>query len=324
MRPRCPQVAAEPFPGKAVARPQGLALATQSGQLAKPHLFQQNGIAMDEHLKQLLSLGREHYHLREFDLAEAVLQQITAETDRFADVYDMLGVIAHSRGDFPGAEEMFGRAIELNPNYTEALLNLVVTLNDQGKYSEARRLYARVRALGADPSHPDPFAVGKIANMHAQTAQAYQDAGMLADAVAELEKAVVLRPSFADLRTRLALLYRDTGDVARAKEQLQAAKAASPGYVQARVLLGVMLLTGGEREAAQAEFQAVLDTDPENKNAQMYLRLAASNAWRSDRPDGDPLSRASKSESQTEAAPPPAEAEKGTAAKEPAPGQSSD
>ena len=60
-------------------------------------------LAMDEHLKQLLSLGREHYQVRDFERAESVLRQVVAETDRFADVHDMLGVIAHSRGNFEAA-----------------------------------------------------------------------------------------------------------------------------------------------------------------------------------------------------------------------------
>ena len=55
---------------------------------------------MDDHVKQLLLLGREHYQKREFDKAEYLLRQVVTETDRLADVFDMLGVIAHSRGDF--------------------------------------------------------------------------------------------------------------------------------------------------------------------------------------------------------------------------------
>ncbi|MGC4091956.1 MAG: hypothetical protein QM756_29545 [Polyangiaceae bacterium] len=66
-----------------------------------------SSFAMDDHLKQLLLLGREHYQQREFEKAEYVLRQVVTETDRFADVFDMLGVIAHSRGDFLAAERHF-------------------------------------------------------------------------------------------------------------------------------------------------------------------------------------------------------------------------
>jgi tetratricopeptide (TPR) repeat protein len=239
---------------------------------------------MDDHLKQLLLLGREHYQKREYDKAEYLLKQVVAQTDRFADVFDMLGVIAHSQGDFSQAERHFEKAVRLNPNYTEAQLNLMVTYNDLGKYDAARELYARIRARGGPGGIGDPFAKGKIANMHAELSQAYSDAGMASEAVAELERAVALCPSFADLRTRLAVLYRDSGRTDRAREQLEHARSANPNYAQARVLLGVMMLSAGELEPAENEFQTVLARDPDNKGAQMYLKLVRSRLASSDRP----------------------------------------
>ena len=205
---------------------------------------------MDEHLKQLLALAREHYGRSEYDKAEYLLKQVVSKTDRFADVYNMLGVISYSRGDFKHAEASFERAVQLNPSYTEALLNLMVAYNDLGRYEDARKIYGKVRRVGSSSGEPDPFAKGKIANMHADLSQAYQDAGMRPDAIVELEKAVRLCPTFADLRTRLATLYRDAGDNARAKEQLGAAKQANPNYLQARTVLAVILLSEGRNAAA--------------------------------------------------------------------------
>ncbi len=234
-----------------------LFLAPPCGQRAGPDLglshtgpLKQTAV-MDDHLKQLLLLGREHYQKREFDKAEYLLKQVVQQTDRFADVFDMLGVIAHAHGDFARAELNFEKAVGLNPNYTEAQLNLMVTYNDLGKYDSAREIYARIRGRAAGGEGPtDPFAMGKIANMHAEVSQAYQDAGMPGEAVSELERAVALCPSFVDLRTRLATLYRDLGQKERAREQLEIAKQYNPNYVQARVLLGVALLSAGEHKAA--------------------------------------------------------------------------
>src|SRR5690349_9514113 len=128
---------------------------------------------MDEHLKQLLALGREHYGRSEYDKAEYLLRQVVGKTDRYADVYNMLGVIAYSRGDFKDAETSFERAVQLNPNYTEALLNLMVAYNDLGRYDDARKIYSKVRKVGNLGGEADPYAKGKIANMHADLSQAY-------------------------------------------------------------------------------------------------------------------------------------------------------
>ena len=228
---------------------------------------------MDDRLKQLLILGREHYDRREYERAEHVLREVLDKTDRYADVYNMLEVILHERGDFVAAEQHFERAVELNPNYTEALLNLAVTYNDLGKYDAARQVYGRIRREEGDGLAIDPFARGKIANMHADLAQAYIDAGSSADAIEQLKKAVELCPKFADLHTRLGSLYRDANNLALARVHYAAARDANPRYVLARVLLGVTLLSLGSIDQAIGEWREALAIDPENKNAKMYLRM---------------------------------------------------
>lgn len=227
---------------------------------------------MDERLKQLLVLGREHYERHEYDRAERVLRQVLEITDRYPDVFNMLAVICHDRGDFIAAEQHFERAVELNPNYTEALLNLAVTYNDLGKYEAARQVYGKIRKGTATEGVLDPFARGKIANMHAALAQAYTDCGCRAEAIDELRKGVELCPTFADLQTKLATLYRDDGNLILARQHYQAACDANERYVPARLLLGVTLLALGEPESAAAEWRGVLAIEPENRPAKMYLR----------------------------------------------------
>jgi len=230
---------------------------------------------MDERLKQLLVLGREHYERREYDRAERLLRQVLEVTDRYADVFNMLAVICHDRADFAAAEGYFERAVELNPNYTEALLNLAVTYNDLGKYEAARQVYARVRGAGkGQEGGPDPFVRGKLANMHADLAQAYSDAGIRGEAIEQLRKAVDLCPTFADLQTKLGTLYRDDGNLPQARRCYEAARAENARFVPARVLLGVTLLTLGAIDEAIAEWREALAIEPDNRSARMYLRMA--------------------------------------------------
>lgn len=231
---------------------------------------------MDEHLRQLLLLGREHYEKGEYERAAQLLKQVVGQTDKFADVFDMLGVMAHGRGELKNARAFFEKAISLNPNYTEAQLNLMVTLNDLGEYEAARKIYSGIRHRGGTGRELDPFAKGKIANMHAELSRAYQDVGMTVEAISELERAVNLCPTFVDLRTRLGMLYRDAGDLTRAREQFEASKNANPKYLPARVQLGVLLLSAGENDNAIVELRGVLSQEPDNKAAQMYLRIATS------------------------------------------------
>ncbi len=229
---------------------------------------------MDERTKELLLLGREHYQKGEYDRAEHVLGQVLEKTDHYADVHNMLGFILHSRGDFVAAERHFERAVELNPGYTEALLNLAVTYNDLGKYEASRQVYARIKKAEGQSGIFDSFARGKIANMHADLAAAYIDVGCREDAIVELKKAVALCPTFPDLWTRLGTIYRDMGNLAFAREAYETAVKTAPRYVQARILLGVTLLTQGSQDEAMAAWREVIAIEPENKSAKMYLRMA--------------------------------------------------
>ncbi len=181
---------------------------------------------MDEHTKQLLLLGREHYQKREFEKAEQMLRQVLETDDRLADVHDMLGVICHSRGNFAQAEHHFERALAINPSYTEAALNLAVTYNDRGKYEAARQVYARIKgapgrhAAGARSRSP----AARSPTCTPRSGRPTPTRASPREAIGEYEKAVGLCPQFADLRTKL-------GDAsARAQRAAASARAVRGGH----------------------------------------------------------------------------------------------
>jgi tetratricopeptide (TPR) repeat protein len=231
---------------------------------------------MDDRLKHKIVAAKEHFDRREYDHAEPLLLQIVERNDRLADVHNMLGKVRHERGDFEGAKEAFERAVEVNPTYTEAVLNLAVAYNDLGDYAAGREVFERLRA-SSTPSMTggieDSYALGKIANMHAATAQAYADIGYMDDAVRELQKATGLRPAFADLHARLGVLHRERGDLGEAQAAFEAACAANPNYVHARIQLGVTLFMLERKVEALEAFKRALDLEPSNKIAAMYVRL---------------------------------------------------
>jgi tetratricopeptide (TPR) repeat protein len=221
-----------------------------------------------------MHLAREHYQANEYDRAEPLLLQIVRDHRGFADMHNMLGVIHHAHSRFAQAQTMFEEALQINPAYTEAALNLAVTYNDLGKYREAREVYARAIAQSkSQPRHLDPFARGKIANMHARTADAYVGVGLYDDALAEYRKALDLCPTFVDIRTKLASTLRDVGDKDGAIREYQAAKAQAPKYLPARINLGVTLYSVGRKDEARVEWESVLAEDPENKSCRMYLDI---------------------------------------------------
>jgi tetratricopeptide (TPR) repeat protein len=232
------------------------------------------GRVMDERTRENLTRGREHYAAREYGKAEPFLAEIAEANFDFADVYDMLGVIYHQQGRLVEAQGMFQKALALNPNYTEAALNLAVTYNDLGKYKEAKEIYARAMTVSKSaPKQLDPFARGKIANMHADVGGAYHDVGQYVDAVREYEKALMLCPTFNDIRTRLGVTLREMGSLVAAAREFERVRHDSPKYIPARVNLGLTYYTMGRRADALAEWQHILDIEPTNKSAAMYIAM---------------------------------------------------
>ncbi len=134
---------------------------------------------MDEDLRRLLTIGREHYTAHDWDAAEKALTQVLGQHRGFADVFNMLGVIWHGQGKLVEAQGAFEEALRLNPSYTEAALNLAVTYNDLGKYAEARDVYGKaIQRTRSAPRSLDPFVKGKLANMHADLGAAYAGLAM--------------------------------------------------------------------------------------------------------------------------------------------------
>lgn len=229
---------------------------------------------MREEIRQKLTLGREHYNKREFSKAEPMLRQAVQMGARYADVFNMLGVIRHDKGELESARQAFQEAVELNPNYTEAALNLVVTLNDMGRYEEAREIYQRLVARGERaPGGIDPYIRGKIANLHADLASAYQEAGLAAECMHELRKAILLCPEFVDLRLRLAKLYLEQRDLRAARLELEEALRYKPRYAAAHVALGLVHFEEGHAADAIAEWERALECDENDPTARMYLRM---------------------------------------------------
>src|SRR5262245_8476716 len=232
---------------------------------------------MDDHIRELIQLGRDHYERGEYDKAERLLSEVTRTARGYADIFNMLGVIYHDQGRFAQAQEAFEQALHINPNYTEAALNLAVTYNDLGKYQEAKEVYTRAmtRSRG-EPRMLDLFAKGKIANMHAELGDAYAGLAMLEEAVREYNRALTLCPSFVDIRTRLALALRDSGRGEDALRELRAVKEMNPSFLPARIHLGVTLYSLGRVDEAVVEWDDVLAADPANRSAKMYLSMVRS------------------------------------------------
>ena len=229
---------------------------------------------MEAELRQKMVLAREHYRHHEYDRAEPLVRQIIAEHPGSAEMFNILGVILHDRGLFSEAQQLFEQALHINPAYTEVALSLSIVYNDMGHYDKARETYGRAMAkVNNQPRQLDPFASGKLANMHADLAEAYRGLGLFEEAAIELRAALKLHPGFCDLHCQLAMVLSESGDRQGAVARYREAVAQNGNYAPAHIQLGAELYALGQRYEAHAAWERALLLSPGDKRVAIYLNL---------------------------------------------------
>ncbi|HXZ84390.1 MAG TPA: tetratricopeptide repeat protein [Myxococcota bacterium] len=109
---------------------------------------------------------------------------------------------------------------------------------------------------------------------HFSAGAALLEAGKLAEAQAELERAVAAQPAFAPAQSRLADVLRKRGEPAAALAAYERALRLDPSYADAHAGEGIALDALGRREEALAEYRRALALDPNHPDANNNLANA--------------------------------------------------
>ena len=143
-----------------------------------------------------------------------------------------LGAVSFVLQDIKGAEQAYRRAVELNPAFADALINLGTIYHERGRRAdrEAGRLLLEQsvsyyeRALQQLPNHADAWA-----NM----GLAYADMGNSQQAREAYERALFLNPRNPRLLTNMGNYYATLAQQTAGEEQLRALEQARSFYNQA-------------------------------------------------------------------------------------------
>lgn len=229
---------------------------------------------MGKDVQELYELGNKLFEEGKFTDAEPILKDVIVITPKYADVYNKLGIISNLNGDLRTAAGYFEKALELNPRYTEASLNLAVTYNDLGEFKKAQEVFSMAAQIAhPDPNAVDPFIAGKLANEHFKVGNIYLQFNMNDEAIEEYRKAIKLHPKLADVHTKLGIALRNRGNKEEAIVHFVKAKVINPHYGQAWVQLGLSYYMEGLTGLAYEEWEKALEFNPEFKEAETYLKL---------------------------------------------------
>jgi tetratricopeptide (TPR) repeat protein len=88
-------------------------------------------------VNNLLNLGMAHLRLGRVDEADRAFRAITAQNDRYAPAHNGLGLVAVKREDAETARREFEKALEVNPDDLNSLLDLGILYQKTGNKKQA-------------------------------------------------------------------------------------------------------------------------------------------------------------------------------------------
>jgi Tfp pilus assembly protein PilF len=143
-------------------------------------------------------------YLAEGDTAKALESLNKAlHADRCdADIYEGLGDVYMKRNEPDIARACYESALEIDPDFPEALEKLGVVFARQGDIEKARSIFNRV--LADFPT--------ENASTHINLAACYSETGDKESARKELERALEVDPDSFQAFYRLTILYEEMGD----------------------------------------------------------------------------------------------------------------
>ncbi len=234
--------------------------------------------------------------LKRNDYSAAAKQFVSALEihPNYPDLHYYLAVAARKAGDIEVAQGHIAEALVLNPKFAKAILEQGIQAYQQGEYESGLKRaeqaisldpslrndrYERAKGLSESGEHETamvalesiPEALDDVMS-HARLADGLYKKGLYQQAAEEYEKALAIKPKFADLRCHYGLALHALGKVEQSIQQFNQALEVNPNYVEARLHLAVTFRDSDQPLAAQAEFLRVLETDPDNIVARNNIR----------------------------------------------------
>jgi len=146
-----------------------------------------------------------------------------------------LGNAREEQGDSAGAIAAWRRALELRPEYPEALNNLALTLHEQGDPRAAIATFEE--ALRRRPA----FVAARF-----NLGNALQDVGALDEAIACFQQTLALQGDLAEAHLNLGSALQERGDRAAARTSFEAALRLRPHDADAHGNLALLDLLEGD------------------------------------------------------------------------------
>ncbi len=209
------------------------------------------------------NLGRAHLRGGQVEEAQAEFRKALALDPNNADALLNLGSLARLHGNTAEAERYVEQALRVNPNSAAALAELAELKRERGEVDESIRLYGE--ALALDDSHPAVYL---------GLGDSLQRAGQYPEAEAAFQRVLELDPDSFEARYNLGVTYGQQQRFDEAARNYETALALRPDHshaVSALNNLANLHLARGEQDLAIARFEQAVKASPRHFESRFNL-----------------------------------------------------
>ena len=190
--------------------------------------------------------------------AERCYQAFLTLAPMDANANHLLGVLRCQQGRHTEALPLLETALAAAPQSAEIQAHYGLALHGAGRHAEALAILDSALALAADR-----FALqAETLNSRGMVLMALQRA---AEALASLEKAVTLEPSYAEAWNNRGIALRGMDRMTDASESFARAAALAPGHPGVLFNLGLACRATGDLDQALAAFERILESYPDHR-----------------------------------------------------------
>ncbi|HIQ30794.1 MAG TPA: tetratricopeptide repeat protein [Aquifex aeolicus] len=212
--------------------------------------------------RHLYDLGMSSFYAKNFSEAIAYLYRASRKAPQEPKVWNALGITYMEVGEFKKSEEAFKRALQSDPNFSEAKMNLGILYLRKKDYREAiKYLREAVSDETFDKKHVAFYHLAKV----------YKELGDKRSYLENLKKATAYNPLFMEAQLELGSAYMDEKNYEEAHKLYRSLIDNNFGSPEVYLGLAKALYEMGMLEEAKEALRAVL----ENKQANNLHRSQA-------------------------------------------------
>lgn len=229
------------------------------------------------------------------------------------------GLLLEKCGDLKGAEATYRQALQMNPKYAPAMVNLAQLAYNTGAFDNAATLYRE--ALAADPKNVQAYN-GTALILFDRAHSLNNDPNTMKEAIGQLRRALAVDAGSMPAYTLLALIYYTLAETDRSKLDLadlvckqakevddkypeiynvsgliklrrknvtgallefKNAVQHNPKYIEANLNIGAITLSARDYKSAEDAFKAVLAANPTNTQQRFDATMGMGVALRGQR-----------------------------------------